>query len=154
MEKLDANLAQTVHHNNLKRVIRYLELKTFGEPEKVKPLFSNCNILAVGIDIDKNEIYPKIDYRVDEMIKMGLETEVKTLIERGLTLEHNSMNTIGYREMFQYLTGAIDYETCVHLIKQHTRNYAKRQLTFMKTIKDLKIVGPEEAKKLIEDFLR
>lgn len=153
LNKLDPHLASTVHYNNLNRVIRYLELKTFGEPSKEKPIFSDFDILAVGIDAPKEEIYPKINARVDEMIKMGLVAEVTGLIAQGLNLTHTSMNTIGYREMYQYLIGEIDYETSVELIKQHTRNYAKRQLTFMKTIKGLKIVSKDEAKRLIVEFL-
>ena len=153
LNKLDTELAAGVHFNNLNRVIRYLELKIFGEPKKEKPIFSDYEILAVGIDAPKGEIYPKINARVDEMIKMGLEDEVKGLIALGLNLTHSSMNTIGYREMYQYLTGQIDYEKCIELIKQHTRNYAKRQLTFMKTIKGLRVVNKEEAKEKIKKFL-
>ena len=153
LKELDETLANTVHFNNLKRVIRYLELKTFGEPEKTEPIFSNFNILALGIDAPKDKIYPKINARVDEMVSDGLINEVKELISSGLNLSNNCMNTIGYREVYQYLTGEIDYDRCIELIKQHTRNYAKRQLTFMKTIKGLNIVEKEEAKHLIEEFL-
>lgn len=153
LKKLDPDLASSVHYNNLNRVIRYLELKTFGEPTKQEPIFSDYNILAVGIDAPKDEIYPKINARVDEMVNLGLIGEVKGLINLGLNITHSSINTIGYREVYQYLTGEISYEKCIELIKQHTRNYAKRQLTFMKTIKGLKIVSKSEAKILIEQFL-
>jgi len=153
LNELDTDLASKVHYNNLNRVIRYLELKTFGEPSKEKPVFYDYDILSIGIDAPRAEIYAKINTRVDEMIEMGLVGEVKELISQGLNLTHSSMNTIGYREMYQYLTDEIDYDTCIELIKQHTRNYAKRQLTFMKTIKDLKIVYKEEAKHLIKEFL-
>ena len=116
-------------------------------------ILKDFDVLSVGINLEKDKIYPIIDKRVDEMISSGLENEVKTLINKNLTLENNSMNTIGYREMYSYLKGEIDYERCVSLIKQHTRNYAKRQLTFMKSIKGIKIVSIEEARKLIEEFL-
>lgn len=154
LNEIDPILAEKVHYNNINRVIRYLELKTFGEPSKGKPIFSGYDVLAVGIDAPKDEIYPKINARVDEMIKMGLIAEVKGLIAQGLNLTHSSMNTIGYREVYQYLTGLLDYEMCIQLIKQHTRNYAKRQLTFMKTINNLKIVSKSKAKCLIEAFLK
>lgn len=153
LNKLAPQLAEKVHYNNLNRVIRYLELATYGEPEKAKSILANYEVLAVGIDEDKQSIYPKINTRVDQMIDMGLEKEVKNLINQGLNLSNNSMNTIGYREMYEYLTGKTDYGTCVDLIKQHTRNYAKRQLTFMKTIKNLNIVSKNEAEILITDFL-
>ena len=154
LNELDPDLAQKVHYNNLNRVIRYMELKIFGEPAKEKSILEDFSFIAVGINADKNDIYPLINARVDKMIEMGLEEEVKGLINEGLNLSYNSINTIGYREFYQYLNGEFDYETCVNLIKQHTRNYAKRQLTFMKTIKGLKIVSKEEAKKLIENFLK
>ena len=72
---------------------------------------------------------------------------------KGLDLNNNCMNTIGYREMFQYLTGEIDCDKCVELIKQHTRNYCKRQLTFMKTMPRLQLLQIEQARTTIEEFL-
>ena len=154
LNKLNSNLASKVHYNNLNRVIRYLELATFGEPTKQDSILKDYNVLAVGINIDKSIIYPIIDKRVDIMLEQGLENEVRALIYQGLTLDNNSLNTIGYREMYEYFTGKIDYDTAVNLIKQHTRNYAKRQLTFMKTINNLNIVDKNEAKLLIEAFLK
>ena len=154
LNKLNSNLASKVHYNNLNRVIRYLELATFGEPTKQDSILKDYNVLAVGINIDKSIIYPIIDKRVDIMLEQGLENEVRALIYQGLTLDNNSLNTIGYREMYEYITGKIDYDTAVNLIKQHTRNYAKRQLTFMKTINNLNIVDKNEAKLLIEAFLK
>ena len=153
LNEKDPELASHVHYNNLKRVIRYLEMSTFGAPKTQDSILKDFDVLSVGINLEKDKIYPIIDKRVDEMISSGLENEVKTLINKNLTLENNSMNTIGYREMYSYLKGEIDYERCVSLIKQHTRNYAKRQLTFMKSIKGIKIVSIEEARKLIEEFL-
>lgn len=153
LDEIDTNLAKTVHYNNLNRVIRYLEMKKNGEPKKEKPVFANFDILTVGINADKDKIYPKINDRVDEMISSGLVEEVKGLIASGLNLGHNSMNTIGYKEMYQHLNNEIEYDTAINLIKQHTRNYAKRQLTFMKTIKGLQIVDLNQAKILIEEFL-
>lgn len=149
----DKELAEKVHFNNLNRVIRYLEMATFGMPEKAPSILKDFDVLCVGINLEKEKIYPLINDRVDDMIKSGLEGEVRSLMAKNLTPENSSMNTIGYREMFSYLSGEIGYEECIELIKQHTRNYAKRQLTFMKTIKDIKIVNLNEAKNLIENFL-
>ena len=153
LNKLNPQLAQKVHFNNLNRVIRYLELATFGEPQKTQSILQNFDVLAVGINESKQSIYKKINSRVDNMISSGLEQEVSNLISAGLTLSNNSINSIGYREMYEFLTGKTDYNTCVDLIKQHTRNYAKRQLTFMKTIQNLHIVPILEAEVLINEFL-
>ena len=71
----------------------------------------------------------------------------------GLTLDNNCMNTIGYREMFQYLNGEVSRDKAIDLIKQHTRNYCKRQLTFMKTMPELVLTDKNNARKMIEEFL-
>ncbi len=154
LNKLDSKLASKVHFNNLNRVIRYLEFATFGVPEKTVSILKDYQVCAVGINEDKASIYPKINARVDQMIDMGLQAEVKTLIDKGYNLNHNALNTIGYKEMYDFLVGKTDLTTCIDLIKQHTRNYAKRQLTFMKTMHNLNILDIAEAKNLVEEFLK
>ena len=154
LNNIAPDLANKVHPNNIKRVIRYLEIATFGKDCSTTPsILHDYNTLNIGIIAPRDEIYNKINLRVDEMIKMGLEQEVRKLLNSGLTLANNSLNTIGYREMAQYILGEIDYNRCVELIKQHTRNYCKRQLTFMKTIKDLQLVTKDVAREKIEEFL-
>ncbi len=154
LHKINPNKAKTVHYNNLKRVVRYLEIETFGDnTTTTDSVLKDYNTLAIGVIGEREMIYNRINKRVDIMFDMGLEEEVKGLINQGLTLEHNCMNTIGYREMLQYLQGEIDYNKCVELIKQHTRNYCKRQLTFMKSMPELKLLNVMEAQKEIEEFL-
>ena len=154
LNAIEPNKASTVHPNNLKRVVRYLEIETFGQDTSATySVLNNHNTLAIGVVADREQIYDKINKRVDIMIQQGLEQEVKGLINQGLSLEYNCMNTIGYREMTQYLTGEISYAKCVELIKQHTRNYCKRQLTFMKTIPNLILTDKENGAKLIKEFL-
>lgn len=154
LNELAPEKAKTVHPNNIKRVVRYLEIAKFGKSESANDsVLKNYNTLNIGIIEDREVIYDRINKRVDVMLSQGLEDEVKTLLAEGLTLRNNSMNTIGYREMIQYLQGEIDYQTCVNLIKQHTRNYCKRQLTFMKTIPNLQLLTKPQAKQVIEEFL-
>ena len=154
LNEIAPDKAKTVHPNNLKRVIRYLEVATFGKAETTAySVSSDYNTLSIGIIADRQYIYDRINKRVDIMLEMGLENEVKGLINEGLSLDNNCMNTIGYREMTKYLQGEIDYNTCVELIKQHTRNYCKRQLTFMKTMPKLKLLNINEARTQIEEFL-
>lgn len=146
--------AKTVHPNNLKRVIRYLEVETFGENKSTTySVLSSHNTINIGIIADRELIYDKINKRVDIMLNLGLKDEVQRLLDKGLTLNNNCINTIGYREMAQHLLGEISYDKCVELIKQHTRNYCKRQLTFMKTIPNLQLLEKEEARIKIEEFL-
>ena len=154
LNQINPTKAQTVHYNNLKRVIRYLEIETFGEDKLTTySVLKNHNTLNIGIIADRNLIYDRINKRVDIMLKDGLENEVKDLLNQGLSLQNNCMNTIGYREMTQYLMGEIEYDKCVELIKQHTRNYCKRQLTFMKTMPELQLLEIDKARKTIEEFL-
>ena len=154
LNALAPDKAKSVHPNNLKRVIRYLEIATFGEDnDTTYSVLSNHHTLCVGIVEERNLIYNKINKRVDIMIDAGLQQEVKGLLDNGLTLKDNCINTIGYREMAQYLLGEIEYDACIELIKQHTRNYCKRQLTFMKTIPNILLLNRAKAKEIIEEFL-
>lgn len=155
LNKIAPDKASSVHPNNLKRVVRYLEIETFGQDSSTPTysILSNHNTLAIGLVLEREQIYDKINKRVDIMLNSGLKAEVKGLLNEGLTLENNSLNTIGYREMVQHLQGEIDYDKCVELIKQHTRNYCKRQLTFMKTMPNLILTDKIHATQLIEEFL-
>ena len=155
LNEVNPQKAESVHPNNLKRVIRYLEIETFGKQEnQTYSVLNNHSTLNIGLIVNNRQnIYDKINQRVDVMIADGLEQEVKGLLDMGLTLNDNCMNTIGYREMAQYLSGEIDYNRAVELIKQHTRNYCKRQLTFMKTMPNMVLLEKEEARAKIKEFL-
>lgn len=157
LNKIDPDLASKVHPNNIKRVIRYLEIAQNGDQDQVSKtddsILKDYDVLLLGIIDEREKIYAKINDRVDLMIDMGLETEVRDLIKRGATRETHSMNSIGYKEWFDYFEGKIDYDKLIDLIKQHTRNYCKRQLTFMKTIPNIEICTVEQASKRIKEFL-
>lgn len=154
LNQLSPTLASKVHFNNLKRVIRYLEIATFGENKSTTPsVLSNYNTLIVGLVDDRKVVYERINQRVDKMLESGFEQEVKYLLQQGYDLKYNCMNSIGYKEMLQYLKGEYDYTKCVELIKQHTRNYCKRQNTFMKTIPNLQLLNNIEAREKIKEFL-
>ena len=157
LNKIDPDLASKVHPNNIKRVIRYLEIAQNGDQDQVSKtddsILKDYDVLLLGIIDEREKIYAKINDRVDLMIDMGLETEVRDLIKRGATRETHSMNSIGYKEWFDYFKEKIDYDKLIDLIKQHTRNYCKRQLTFMKTIPNIEICTVEQASKRIKEFL-
>ena len=154
LNNVDPVRASGVHPNNLKRVIRYLEVCQFGNGQTTtKSVLDGYDTLCIGIVEDRDLIYDKIDKRVDIMLDQGLKQEVETLLKQGVNPDANCMNTIGYREMIEHLRGEIDYQRCVELIKQHTRNYCKRQLTFMKTMPELILANITEAKQKIEEFL-
>ena len=156
LNEINPEKAQTVHFNNLKRVIRYLEIELNPNnetPKTSKSILQNYSVLALGVIADREEIYSKINIRVDKMIDEGLEKEVSTLIDAGALRTHQSMNSIGYKEWFDYFDNKTTKEGTVELIKQHTRNYCKRQLTFLKTINNLELLNVKDAKNRIEEFL-
>ncbi|MBC8059927.1 MAG: tRNA (adenosine(37)-N6)-dimethylallyltransferase MiaA [Clostridiaceae bacterium] len=128
---------ENIHYNNLKRVIRALEVfKLTGKP------FSNYKVeasydLAYDVDyfvltMNRETLYTRINKRVDTMMEKGLLQEVKFLKERGLTSEIQSMKGIGYKEILDFLHGDTTLEAAVDSIKQGSRNYAKRQLTWFR----------------------
>lgn len=154
LNEINPEKAKTVHFNNLKRVIRYIELEQNPETDNDKTfILQNYQVCSVGLIEDREIIYYKINKRVDVMLDLGLENEVKHLIDIGATKDMQSMNSIGYKEWFDYFDNKIDKAKTINLIKQHTRNYCKRQLTFLKTIPNLTLLKKEEAKNFIKGFI-
>ena len=150
--------AKSVHPNNLKRVIRYLELDMFSKIQSdkthiTKSILNNFDVLKLAIIDERDIIYDKINKRVDKMIELGLEEEVKNLIKSGATRNMHSTNSIGYKEWFDYFDGKQSYDDTIKLIKQHSRNYCKRQLTFLKTIDNLVFCKKTEAEEKIKEFM-
>lgn len=153
LNKINPALASSVHPNNIKRVIRYLEIEKFGKMEKSASILKNYEVLALAIVDEREKIYEKINARVDKMLKSGLKDEMQNLIKNGATRDMQSMQAIGYKEWFDYFSNNCDLPSTVALIKQHTRNYCKRQLTFLKTINGLQFCSLGEAKAKIKEFL-
>ncbi len=87
------------------------------------------NIIKIGLELPRDILYERINNRVDQMMQAGLLTEAQTLLPMK---ELNALQTVGYRELFDYLSGKITLNAAVQLIKQHTRHYAKRQMTWFK----------------------
>lgn len=122
-----------IHPNNTRRVIRALEI-ILGSEQKVdrtlalKPMY---NELIVGIDMPRPLLYERIDRRVDGMMEEGLIEEVKALRERGIK-DVQSIQAIGYKEIYAYLDGKVEFERAIELLKKNSRNYAKRQLTYFR----------------------
>lgn len=139
LKKVDPSSSKTIHPKNWKRVIRALEvLYTTGEPIwKHHQMQSTSkekkyDFKQFGLNWDRKILYENIEKRVDWMIKKGLIYEVKNILEMGYNKNFNSLNTVGYKEIIQYLDGIISLERAIELIKRNTRHYAKRQLTWFK----------------------
>jgi len=156
-QKLDPAGAETIDRNNKLRLIRALEVciktdRPFSEQQsKGDPKY---NILQLGIETDRSELYKRIDQRVDQMIDQGLVEEVQGLQER-YGCDALAMTGIGYRQICQYLNGQVDLEQAKDQIKQDTRNYAKRQMSWFRRDKSIQwIKDYEEAQPLVKQFLK
>ena len=133
MAALDAEAAQRIHPNNVRRVVRALEAALSGEQvNQYGASESPYNALVIGLEMERAALYERINQRVDLMLAAGLEQEVRDLLDRGVSPECQSMQSIGYRQMVWYLNGSMDYEQAVDKLKQATRNFAKRQITWYK----------------------
>lgn len=130
LKSLNPEILNKIDLNNKRRLVRAVEIAREGK--KVSKNKCEYDFLVLALVQPREQLYKKINDRVDLMIKKGLVEEVKGLREKGLTLENQSMSAIGYKEIYNYLEGQCTLEDAVNLIKQHTRNYAKRQITFMK----------------------
>ena len=134
--KVDSSSASLTHQNNIKRVVRALEIyygtgKTKTEWDDLsKTVESPYDAVIFGLDFkDREKLYSRINLRVDMMLEVGLENEVRTLAHR---LGKTASQAIGYKELISYINGKISYDEAVELLKKNTRNYAKRQLTWFR----------------------
>lgn len=142
LEKVNKSLALKTEKDNPVRVIRALEI-ALGSGEKTSSK-SEIDSLIFALTMDRKKLYERINLRVDMMLNEGLIDEVKRLKSEGLTRENSSMKAIGYKEVLSFLDGEISYERMVELIKQHSRNYAKRQLTFLRGMENINYIDAEE----------
>jgi tRNA dimethylallyltransferase len=154
LKKLDPDYYQVVDLQNPNRILRALEVCMMtGKPyssfriRNIKP--RNFNITKIGLDRPRVELFERIEKRVDQMIAAGLVEEVKSL-DKFRTL--NSLNTVGYKEIFCYLDGNCSLTEAISKIKINTRRYAKRQLTWFKKDNAITWFHPDEIGKII-DFI-
>lgn len=152
IEQTDPEFFRTGEIQNPQRMMRALEVAVatgqsilaFRKGYKAKRDF---DIVKIGIDLPKEELHRRISQRVDKMMEKGLLDEVKRLLPyRNL----NALQTVGYKELFNYLDGAISLDRAVELIKQNTRQYAKRQLTWFRRDKEIKWLTPGQVAEMIE----
>ncbi|MBE6644322.1 MAG: tRNA (adenosine(37)-N6)-dimethylallyltransferase MiaA [Ruminococcaceae bacterium] len=144
LREIDPESADSIHKNNVRRVIRALEIyDTTGRPKSYfdnlsKRENSDIQVGMITLDFHNREnLYSRCDRRVDEMIAAGLRDEVKSLYERGLLPRSSTAaQAIGYKEMLSYIDGEISLAEAIEQIKLATRRYAKRQLTWFRHEKD------------------
>ena len=148
LESVDAQTAEKLHPNDTVRVIRALEIYEISGKKKseINDAFTPKHAyLAVAVDYPRDELYDRINRRVDVMFDNGLVEEVESLVNRGITEKNQCMQAIGYKEVLEYLKNSNYRSTMRDIIKQNTRRYAKRQITFFKKLKGLVWLSPEQA---------
>ena len=131
---LNKDMAAKIHPNNGQRIIRALEiLKSGNEKENnFRQENEDYNLIFIGLNMDRERLYEIINSRVDKMIELGLVDEVRSLLDKGLDKNSQSLKAIGYKEVISYLEGEIEYSEMIDLIKKNSRHYAKRQLTWFR----------------------
>jgi len=149
---LDPEYYKTVDLKNPKRVLKAMEISIqTGRPyssfiTKEKKT-RNFNTIKIGLQTERGKLYNKINKRVDKMIEQGLVKEVKSLIKNK---ENNALNTVGYKEIFNYLDNKITLHEAIRLIKRNTRHYARRQITWFNRYNDITWFNPESQKEIIK----
>jgi len=148
---LDPIFYRQVDLDNHKRVIHAVEVCLMaGKPysslrtntRKQRPF----QIIKIGLTLDRDELYERINTRVDEMMANGLLDEAKSVYPKR---HLNSLNTVGYKELFEYFDGEADLDTAVEKIKQNTRIYSRKQTSWFKRDKEIKWFHPDEKQKII-----
>ena len=143
LREVDPASAETIHANNIKRVIRALEfyhlsgkkISEHNETERQKQ--SPYNFAYFVLTDERAKLYDRIDRRVDAMVEAGLVDEVKKLKAMGCSRKMVSMQGLGYKEILAYLDGEYTLEEAIYIIKRETRHFAKRQLTWFKRERDV-----------------
>ena len=167
LREFDPEAAARIHPNNLKRIIRAIEIyrltgKTItrhDEESRLRPDAFEAVRIVLSFE-DREKLYERIDRRVDVMMERGLLEEVRALLEGGLSRESTAMAAIGYKELAEYLDGECSLEDAVQRIKQGSRRYAKRQLTWFRRYGGAKWIYVdkcrdfEEVRQIATDFIR
>jgi len=162
LERVDPETAARIHGNDRYRVLRALEVyrvsgRTMAQLQADHGFADQkYRCLKIGLTMDREKLYQRINRRVDIMLDAGLEAEVRCLLDMGYTPELKAMQSIGYRHMTAYLEGAVSWEDMVSTLKRDTRRYAKRQFTWFRADPEIKWFEREDTAKILKrvrDFL-
>lgn len=150
LKEIDPEAAQKIHTNDIKRIIRAIEVYTHtNKPishhqaisRSVPPEF---DFLIFGLKMDREKLYERINKRIDIMLERGLINEVNNLVKLGYDKNSVAMQGLGYKEILAYLNGEISFEEAVYILKRDTRHYAKRQITWFKRLEGVKWIDLDE----------
>ena len=155
LRQIDPISAEKLHEKDVNRIVRALEIFELTGKRKsdIKTeLKSEYDYKLILLTDDRKVLYDRINLRVDKMLEMGLEDEVRGLIENNkLTRDNQSMSGIGYKEFFDYFDGKISREELIYQIKQNSRHYAKRQLTWFKAMPNVEMYDCNKMQVIVEN---
>lgn len=151
LEEKDPEYYAEVDIRNPQRIMRALEVirhtgKTFSSFRRGQKVQRDFRIVKIALTMPREDLYERINKRVDRMLEAGLEEEVKRLLPYR---NKNSMQTVGYREFIRYFDGELSRDEAIEEIKKNTRRYAKRQLTWFRRDEEIRWFRPEELDKMI-----
>lgn len=147
---IDPDTAQRLHYNDIRRIIRALEVYHLtGKPmshynQNFKTADKPYNSIIIGLTMDRSKLYDRINRRVDIMLEKGLIEEVKGLLKMGYNKNLTSMQGLGYKEIVTYLEGKRTLTESAEILKRDTRRFAKRQFTWFKRIKDIQWINRDD----------
>ena len=161
LQRIDPETAARVHPNDRYRILRALEVyrvtgRTMGALQAEHRFADDpYRCLKIGLTMERDKLYARIDQRVDAMLDAGLEAEVRHLLDRGYDPDLKAMQSIGYRHMVAYLGGQMDRDEMVATLKRDTRRYAKRQFTWFRADKEInwfQLADTEKILSLVRQF--
>jgi tRNA dimethylallyltransferase len=155
LKKIDPAAASRIHPNDSYRIMRALEtIESSGKP--ISKHHQNHGFaddpfaaLKIGLQMDRQNLYARIDNRVELMIEAGLVEEAKKLLAMGYSAELKSMQSIGYRHVVGFLEGRLPWDECLRTLKRDTRRFAKRQFTWFGADRDIIWQAPADVKDII-----
>ncbi|WP_274307478.1 tRNA (adenosine(37)-N6)-dimethylallyltransferase MiaA [Solibacillus daqui] len=155
LTQIDPAAAAEIHPNNTRRVIRALEMAELAGVSRAAEQFNRGDValynhLIIGMDMDREKLYERINLRVDLMMDAGLLDEVRALYDAGIR-DVQAIKAIGYKEFYAYFDGNVTLEEAIEQVKQNSRRYAKRQLTYFRNKMEIKWIGKDynEIKKIL-----
>ena len=155
LKKLDPDYYAIADLKNPKRLLKALEItiqtgKPYSSFRTQSTKKRDFSILKIGLTMERDKLYKRIEQRVDNMIEEGLVEEAKQFLAYK---QLNSLNTVGYKELFPYFEGEYSLERAIELIKRNSRRYAKRQLSWFNRDKEINWFHPDEREKIL-DFIQ
>ncbi|WP_438350973.1 tRNA (adenosine(37)-N6)-dimethylallyltransferase MiaA [Paenibacillus sp. FA6] len=157
LKLVDPISAQRLHMNDQRRVIRALEIHhltntTLSAQMAAQTKESPYDLSIIGLTMDRQILYKRIEARIDQMIEQGLVAEVTDLMNKGYDKSLISMQGLGYKEIISFLEGELTWEETITLLKRDTRRFAKRQLSWFRHMKDISWVDVTDKENFSENF--